>query len=419
MTTAGPAETPGSTGARRLRRDDWLTVNVGTPDPDPAARRPVMVWIYGGAYKLGQADSPGCDAQHIARDGDGVVVTFNYRVGTEGFTRIEGAPANRGLLDQVAALEWVRDSIAAFGGDPSTVTVFGESAGVGSVAALPAMPSARGLFHRAIAQSAVGGYCSEELARDIATAIAAQAGLRPTAADLSTVDPLKLTKEGAALSDEAADHAAHWGRLAPFVPLSPFAPSVDGELLPTTPFQAPAAGTSRDAELIAGHNAQEYRLFFLPPGLLGKTTDAQGTALPRLLGLAVAHAVPAPGRGTSPGRRPGVRLRADLADAREGRCLRRLPRPGRPAAVRHVRGRLRASAARRRGGHARGDGAVVRLPYGVDGVREDGRPGPAGVRHTTAAGAGTRREAGVRQYPEEVSRELWPGHGFPPLPLLG
>lgn len=297
--------------------DDWLTVNVWTPDPDPAAGRPLMVWIYGGAYKLGQADSPGYDAQHIARDGDGVMVTFNYRAGTEGFTRIEGAPANRGPLDQVAALEWVRDNIAAFGGDPSTVTVFGESAGAGSVAALPAMPSARGLFHRTIAQSS---------------------------------------------------------------------PRRGGE-----------------ARLSRG----------IPRRRTGRADRT------RLLGLAVAHAVPAPGRGRSSGRRPGVRPRADLAGAREGRSLRRLPRPGRPAAVRHVRGRLRAPGARRRGGHARGDGAVVPLPYGVDGVREDGRPGPAGVRHTTAAGAGTRREAGVRQCPEEVSRELWPGHGLPPLPLPG
>jgi para-nitrobenzyl esterase len=123
MTTADPAETPGSMGARERR---------------------LVVRTTAGAVR-------GCDAQHIARDGDVVAVTFNYRVGTEGFTRIEGAPANRGLLDQVAALEWVRDNIAAFGGDPSTVTVFGESAGAGSVAALPAMPSARGLFHRAIA----------------------------------------------------------------------------------------------------------------------------------------------------------------------------------------------------------------------------------------------------------------------------
>ena len=116
------------------RPGDWLTVNVWTPSAGAASPRPVMVWIYGGAYKVGSADSPGYDAQRIARDGDVVVVTFNHRVGIEGFAVIDGAPANRGLLDQVAALEWVHDNIAAFGGDPGRVTVFGESAGA---AALP------------------------------------------------------------------------------------------------------------------------------------------------------------------------------------------------------------------------------------------------------------------------------------------
>ena len=90
-----------------------------TPAADPAARRPVLVWIYGGAYKVGSAEIPAYDGGRLAREGDLVVVTFNYRTGVEGFAQIEGAPANRGLLDQVAALAWVRDNIAAFGGDPA------------------------------------------------------------------------------------------------------------------------------------------------------------------------------------------------------------------------------------------------------------------------------------------------------------
>lgn len=98
--------------------DDWLTVNVWTPDSDPAARRPVMVWIYGGAYRVGSAN--GYDGRRIAGDGDVVVVTFNHRVGVEGFAAIDGAPANRALLDQVAALEWMRDNIVAFGATRTT-----------------------------------------------------------------------------------------------------------------------------------------------------------------------------------------------------------------------------------------------------------------------------------------------------------
>ncbi|MGW0831441.1 carboxylesterase family protein [Streptomyces prunicolor] len=112
------------------------------------------------------------------------LVSCNYRLGAEGFTAIDGVPAERGLLDQVAALEWVRENIAEFGGDPDQVTVFGESAGAGSTAALSATPSAAGLFHRAIAQSVGGPFLSPESAADVSAVIAAERGLRPTATDL-------------------------------------------------------------------------------------------------------------------------------------------------------------------------------------------------------------------------------------------
>jgi len=260
--------------------DDWLTVNVWTPAPGPTARRPVMVWIYGGAYKLGHAGSPGYDAQHIARDGDLVVVTFNYRVGIEGFARIDGAPANRGLLDQVAALEWVRENITAFGGDPEQVTVFGESAGAGSVASLLVMPSAAGLFRRAIAQSVPSPIFSDPLAKDIAAAIAAEAGLRPTAADLATVDPRQLPTAGETLTAKMHQYEDRWGGLAHT--LSPFAPVVDGEVLPTTPWEGLAAGAARDVELILGHNRDEFRLFTVLDGQFGKITEEDAaTALRR------------------------------------------------------------------------------------------------------------------------------------------
>jgi para-nitrobenzyl esterase len=246
--------------------DDWLTINVWTPDP--GARRPVMVWIQGGAYKFGSAD--GYDARQIVRDGDVVVVTFNYRLGIEGFAAVEGAPANRGLLDQVAALEWVRDNIAAFGGDPGNVTVFGQSAGGGSIAALLAMPRAAGLFRRAIAQSVPGTFLSAELAADVAATIAGQLGLRPTTADLSTVVPKELALAGEALGARMRRHAGRWGRLAHG--RSPFAPVVDGEVLPTTPWQALAAGAGRDVQLITGHTRDECRFF------LAQTEIADGQA---------------------------------------------------------------------------------------------------------------------------------------------
>ena len=144
-----PARSAWTRLSREAAGDDWLTVNVWSPEPGPGAGLPVMVWIQGGAYTIGMSSLPEYDGGRLAREGGVVVVTFNYRVGIEGFAQIEGAPANRGLLDQVAALEWVRDNIRAFGGDPDRVTVFGESAGGGSVAALLAMPRAAGLFRRA------------------------------------------------------------------------------------------------------------------------------------------------------------------------------------------------------------------------------------------------------------------------------
>ncbi|MFI1356188.1 carboxylesterase/lipase family protein [Streptomyces sp. NPDC020898] len=265
-----------------LAGDDWLTVNVWTPDADPAARRPVMVWIYGGAYKFGSAADPSYDAGRLARDGDLVVVTLNYRVGVEGFLRIEGAPANRGLLDQVAALEWVRENIAAFGGDPDQVTVFGESAGAGSIAALMAMDRARGLFRRAIAQSLPGTFFSDALAGDIAEAVAGELGLRPTVADLSGVDPRKLPAAGAALGARMREYVPRWGAVA--LTPTPFSPVVDGDVLPTAPWEALAGGAGREVELIVGHTRDEYRLFLMVGGLLGRVDEELAATVLRLFG---------------------------------------------------------------------------------------------------------------------------------------
>ncbi len=114
--------------------------------------RPVMVWIHGGSLRNGSSSMPLYDGHAFARDGV-VLVSINYRLGVEGFGVFPDAPDNRGLLDQVAALEWVRDNIAAFGGDPGNVTVFGESAGAISIGALLTSPRAKRLFHRAIMQS--------------------------------------------------------------------------------------------------------------------------------------------------------------------------------------------------------------------------------------------------------------------------
>ncbi|MEU1456728.1 carboxylesterase/lipase family protein [Streptomyces avermitilis] len=424
--------------------DDWLTVNVWTPDPDPGTHRPVMVWIYGGAYKLGHSGSPGYDARRIARDGDVVVVTLNYRVGIEGFARIDGAPANRGLLDQVAALEWVRENITAFGGDPGRVTVFGESAGAGSVASLLAMPSAAGLFRRAIAQSVPGTFFSDELAKDIAGAIAAEAGLRPTAADLSTVDPRQLPAAGEALAATMRQFEDRWGSVVHT--LTPFSPVVDGEVLPTTPWQALAAGTARDVELIVGHNREEFRLFVLLAGQLGKITDAEATAALRRFG---------------PGPDAERAYRTAFPDASPGELYERVMSDW----LFHMPSLHLAEAQLAGGGHAHvyeltwpapGNGGVLGACHGLDipllfgtfdadlgnllfagaelppeteALSSRFRASWTAFARTGDPGWPTydteRRlvqvldtDPKVTPYPEEASRRLWEGHTFPALPLI-
>ena len=233
--------------------EDWLTLNVWSPDPGPGAGLPVMVWIHGGAYAIGASGLPEYDGARLARDGV-VLVTFNYRVGIEGFAHLDGAPATRGLLDQIAALEWVRDNIRAFGGDPARVTVFGQSAGGGSVAALLAMPRAAGLFRRAVAQSVPGTFFSPELARDIARACAAEFGLTATAASLTTVEPQLLSAAGDEVTANIGAHVERWGTPAHRSIL--FAPVVDGDVLPTTPWAA-----RHGVDLLVGHTRDEHRLF--------------------------------------------------------------------------------------------------------------------------------------------------------------
>ena len=249
-----PRPVNGTGGADPL---DCLTVNVWTPDPG-AARLPVMVWVYGGAYLFGQAGQPMYDGAALAAAGV-VVATLNYRVGFEGFGQVAGAPANRGLLDQVAALRWVAGNIAAFGGDPGNVTVFGESAGAGSIAALLAMPAAAGLFRRAIAQSVPGTYFSAALAADIGGAVAAELGRRCTVADLAGTSPAELVGATDALIGKLPGYEDHWGPVA-HTP-TPFSPVVDGDVLPQPPWRALADGAAAGTDLIAGCNRDEYRLF--------------------------------------------------------------------------------------------------------------------------------------------------------------
>lgn len=254
QTTRG-GDTP-AWAARAFASADWLTLNVWSPDLGDA-RLPVMVWIHGGAYLRDTSLNPHWDGAALARAG-AVVVSMNYRVGFEGFAHIAGAPDNRGILDQVAALRWVQDNIGAFGGDPGNVTVFGESAGGGSVAALLAMPSADGLFRRGIAQSVPGTYFSTRLAAAICAHIAAELGAHATVEELADVPPYELIRATRIVIHQMPTLVDSWGPMI-FAP-TPFSPVVDGDVLPHAPWSALAGGAARDIHLLVGHTRDEYRL---------------------------------------------------------------------------------------------------------------------------------------------------------------
>jgi para-nitrobenzyl esterase len=170
-------------------------------------------------------------------------------------------------------LQWVRDNIQVFGGDPGRVTVFGQSAGGGSVAALLAMPLAAGLFSRAVAQSVPGPFLSPELAADVAAACAAELGVAPTVSGMLAVAPARLPAVGDAICAEVVQWRARWGQIT--ARQMPFAPVVDGDVLPATPWQALAGGAARDVGLLVGHTRDEHRLFSLIDGVLGQVTHEQ------------------------------------------------------------------------------------------------------------------------------------------------
>jgi para-nitrobenzyl esterase len=321
-----PAEQPPGLGRATAPRGsafpgnsgEWLTVNVWTPDLG-ASGLPVMVWIHGGAYMFGSSAEPVYDGGRFAMAGV-VLVTCNYRLGVEGFGQIPGAPANRGLLDLVAALRWVAENIEAFGGDPGNVTVFGESAGAGAIAALLAMDgsgdsdaagsvtgsnsagasNASGLFRRAIAESVPGTFFTPRLAADVTSAIAEEAGVPPTYEALAAADPALLAAASARVTARMREFGK-WGAVR--LTDTPFSPVVDGAVLPRAPWRALLAGAARDIELLTGHNRDEYRLFIVASGRLGKITEEDAATV--LNAFAPAPDGPAGYRNGYPGASPG------------------------------------------------------------------------------------------------------------------
>lgn len=241
---------------RRTGGDEWLNLTVWTPDPG-RNNLPVVVWVSGGAYLACDSANPHLAGDTLAKAG-AVVVSAHYRSGAEGFLHLHGVPDNRGLLDQLAAFTWVQDTIAAFGGDPSNVTAFGQSAGAGSIAALLSMPAAAGAFRRAILHSTPGTYFAPALAAGISTEICAELGRGATAADLVDVAPDDLVAATLIVKDRLPQYADRWGAVA-FTP-TPFSPVVDGEVLTMAPWAALAAGVAANVELLVGHGRDEFSL---------------------------------------------------------------------------------------------------------------------------------------------------------------
>jgi para-nitrobenzyl esterase len=258
--------------------EDCLTLNVYAPaGAGPNARKPVMVWIHGGAFVIGAGSQAIYDASRIARRGDVVVVTINYRLGCLGWLDLgeqpEAATANAGLLDQIEALRFVRHHVATFGGDPDNVTIFGESAGGMSVGTLLGTPAAHGLFHKAIPQS---GSCQGVHAdRDASAAVTAAflATLGFPNPDVRALREVPAEKLMAAQQQVTLQLLLTGGRN-----LLPFQPVVDGSVLPRHPLDAVRDGLARDVPLLVGTTRDEWKLFAFMDTELRQLDDAKAVA---------------------------------------------------------------------------------------------------------------------------------------------
>ena len=256
-----------------MQNEDCLLLNIWSPGLD-ARKRPVMVWLHGGGFTSGSGhEMKTYDGENLSRRGDVVVVSLNHRVGVAGFLNLASiggekyaASANVGMLDIVAALEWVRDNIAAFGGDPANVTVFGQSGGGGKVTTLMAMPRAAGLFHRAIVLS--GSMISmpgPERTSELAAEVLKQLGIaRGNLDQLHTLPIDRIVAAGMAAAKAVfpPPDSARPFDLGRHAELQAWAPTVDGAILPESPFRDRAPAVSDNVPLLVGTTQTEFGIGF-------------------------------------------------------------------------------------------------------------------------------------------------------------
>ncbi len=258
-----PSRTPG--GGLAGAPDD-LTLNIWAPVNARGA--PVLVWLPGGAFYRVDASETWYDGSAFARQGV-VVVTVNYRVGIDGFMWVEGMPPNRGFLDQLAALQWVQQNIAAFGGAPDKVTLAGQSAGAQSVMALMGMPLAKGLFQQAIAQSPPQNHLSPHQARRVAAATAAELKVEANAQALASASIADLIGATERIVADLRDRTK-WGTIGG---QPPYLPVVDGTVVTDPPLTSLTRYAQPDMPLLIGCTDDEARLYLVPSGAIDRIPD--------------------------------------------------------------------------------------------------------------------------------------------------
>ncbi len=260
--------------------EDCLRVNIWTPGINDGKKRPVMVWLHGGGYSAGSGQElPSYDGRNLAEKGDVVVVTLNHRLNVLGFLDLSAYgekyahSGNSGLLDLVAALEWVQENIANFGGDASNVTIFGQSGGGGKVSTLLATPAAKGKFHKAIVQSgAMLRTMDSRWSRRIGAAVVEELGITPCRIDeISKVPFEDLLAAGEKVIARLKPEAEKQG-FASFI--FGWAPTVDGSVLPRQPFDPQAPEQSKDIPMLIGTTIHEFSMSTYVPQLRTINQDA-------------------------------------------------------------------------------------------------------------------------------------------------